>query len=220
MFYGLTWYSRAKGYHRAWGALGFLSFLGWIILACFPDNSDKDYRAFSMRQVTYCPLCDVSQETTTVSCSQCGFDFSDPRGEEKEAEAEPRHDGTTEVYETQNASETGQTSPTLLHGVEQKVDPPHGVNQEDWVALLLEYDQCYRNREYRKAIKLGQKALRLNPRASEALSMLGNAYDCLGDEMKAAGNSVKAEFFHRRAMEAWRELKGADPRILMPGYHA
>jgi tetratricopeptide (TPR) repeat protein len=230
MFYGLTWYSRAKGYHRAWGFLGLLSFPGWIILACIPDRSDKDYRAFLMRRVKHCPLCDVSQQTATVSCPECGFEFYDPRDEGRKTEAELRHDGTTwlgcnrffskltashlkghrstcKEYETQNGSETEQTFPTLSHGAERKEDSPHRVNQEDWVALRHEYDQCCRKWEYRKAIKLAQKALRLSPKASEAWRMVGNAYGCLGDELEAGGNSVKAEYFHKRATEAWRELK-------------
>ena len=35
---GLGYYARAKGYSMWFGALGFLSCLGWLILALLPDH--------------------------------------------------------------------------------------------------------------------------------------------------------------------------------------
>lgn len=35
---GLSWYAAAKGHHRAWGLMGFLSLIGLIVLACLPDR--------------------------------------------------------------------------------------------------------------------------------------------------------------------------------------
>ena len=32
------YYAKAKGYHGAWGLLGFSGPLGWVILMCFPDR--------------------------------------------------------------------------------------------------------------------------------------------------------------------------------------
>jgi tetratricopeptide (TPR) repeat protein len=192
VFYGLIHFARAKGYHWAWGFLGLLSFVGWIILVCLPDRSDKDYREFQKRQVKYCPLCEVSQQTTTVSCPHCGFDFSNPKTED-----EP------------------QVAPRRKNGHRLKVG-----HHEDWATLLREYDECCRKGEYRKAVKLAQKALKLNPRAPEAWSMMGSSCETLGDEMEAAGNFDKADDYHRMAGEAWREVKRADPRILRPGYYA
>ncbi len=36
---GLYAYAKGKGHHGAWGALGLLSLLGWIVLALMPDKN-------------------------------------------------------------------------------------------------------------------------------------------------------------------------------------
>ena len=36
--YGLCMYAKGKGYNASWGLLGFLTIIGWIILACLPDK--------------------------------------------------------------------------------------------------------------------------------------------------------------------------------------
>ncbi len=38
LMWGLAWYAAAKGHHMAWGLMGFLSFIGLIVLACLPDR--------------------------------------------------------------------------------------------------------------------------------------------------------------------------------------
>ena len=35
---GCTFYAKSKGYHRAWGLLGWFFYLGLLILVIFPDR--------------------------------------------------------------------------------------------------------------------------------------------------------------------------------------
>ena len=35
---GLSWYAAAKGHHKAWGLMGFLSIIGLVVLALLPDR--------------------------------------------------------------------------------------------------------------------------------------------------------------------------------------
>lgn len=38
---GLAYYAKAKGYHPAWGLLGLLSLIGFIVLGVMPDRQRR-----------------------------------------------------------------------------------------------------------------------------------------------------------------------------------
>ena len=38
---GLAYYAKAKGYHPAWGLLGFLSIIEWIVLGLMKDRAKQ-----------------------------------------------------------------------------------------------------------------------------------------------------------------------------------
>ena len=90
---------------------------------------------------------------------------------------------------------------------------------KEWVALAHEAYEYGVRGEYQKSIELAEKALQLNPRASEAWRLIGNAYEFLGDEMKQTGKYEEAENFHKKATMAWNKAKENNPNIIIPGYH-
>lgn len=90
---------------------------------------------------------------------------------------------------------------------------------KNWVLLAHEAYERGKRGEYWKSIELAKKALELNPRASEAWRLIGNAYELLGDEMKQTGKYKKAEEFGEKATMAWDEAKKINPNIIIPGYH-
>lgn len=88
-----------------------------------------------------------------------------------------------------------------------------------WVVLLDEAINYGIEGKYWKSIKMARKALEINPRASEAWRLIGNAYEFLGDEMGQKGKYKKAKDLHRKATQAWNEAKKINPNIKIPGYH-
>jgi tetratricopeptide (TPR) repeat protein len=90
---------------------------------------------------------------------------------------------------------------------------------ETWVALTHKSYKAALKGEYQQSIYLAAKALELNPRASEAWRLIGNAYEFLGDEMEEAREYGQAAEYHRKATEAWDEAKKINPGIKIPGYH-
>lgn len=88
-----------------------------------------------------------------------------------------------------------------------------------WTTLVHESYKYCRKSDYWKSIKLAEKALELNPRASEAWRLIGNAYEFLGDEREESGNLDEAVNFHKKATEAWNKAKEINPEIMIPGYH-
>lgn len=89
----------------------------------------------------------------------------------------------------------------------------------EWILLTHEAYECSKKGEYRKSIELAEKAIGLNPRASEAWRLIGNAYEFLGDEMEKSGGYEQATEYHRKATEAWNKAKEINPKIIIPGYH-
>lgn len=73
----------------------------------------------------------------------------------------------------------------IIYKIEQKIFSDK--KNESWITLVHESYAYGRKGEYQKSIELAQKALKLNPRASEAWRLIGNAYEFLGDEMEEAG---------------------------------
>lgn len=99
-----------------------------------------------------------------------------------------------------------------------------GKKREDgvinnWITLVHESYKYGKKGEYWKSIELAKKALELNPRASEAWRLIGNAYEFLGDEMEQANNYEQVSDFHKKATEAWKKAKEIDPKTIIPGYH-
>jgi len=90
---------------------------------------------------------------------------------------------------------------------------------KNWTLLTHEAYECGKQGEYWKSIKLAEKALELNPRASEAWRLIGNAYEFLGDEMEQNGKCKEAKDFRIKATQAWNEAKKINPNIIIPGYH-
>lgn len=93
------------------------------------------------------------------------------------------------------------------------------ARKENWFALTRRAFKCSRRGEYQRSIELAEKAIKLNPRASEAWRLMGNAYELLGDEMEEKGNYSRAKEYHKKATEAWDEAKKINPRIIIPFYH-
>jgi len=99
---------------------------------------------------------------------------------------------------------------------------------ESWTNLVNESYEYSRNGEYLKSIKIAQKALKLNPRASEAWRLIGNAYEFLSDEMEEATKiqvfNKKQKYeqvteYHKKATEAWDKAKKINPKTVIPDYH-
>ena len=107
------------------------------------------------------------------------------------------------------------------------------MKKESWIILVHESYKYSRKGEYWKSIELAQKALELNPRASEAWRLIGNSYELLGDILIKGGkfprpHSEKSwaifdqygpKEYHRKAAEAWDKAKEINPKIIIPGYH-
>jgi len=64
---------------------------------------------------------------------------------------------------------------------------------KNWVLLTHEAYEYGKRSEYWKSIELAKKALELNPRASGAWRLIGNAYEFLGDEMEQTGKYKEVE---------------------------
>jgi len=89
---------------------------------------------------------------------------------------------------------------------------------EDWVILTHEAYECGMQGEYEKQIQLAEKAIELNPGASEARRLIGNSYEFLGDEAQQTGDCEQAAEYHQKATEAWNRAKEINPKIMVPGY--
>jgi len=88
-----------------------------------------------------------------------------------------------------------------------------------WFNLVRKsYKECIAG-NYFESINLAEKALKINPRASEAYRLIGNSYEFLGDEKQEEGDLEKAREFHRMATEAWDKARKINPLIIIPGYH-
>jgi len=94
-----------------------------------------------------------------------------------------------------------------------------GHRPKEWIVLTHKAYECGTRGEYQKSIEFAEKAIQLNPRASEAYRLIGNAYEFLGDEAEESGDYKKATEFHRKATEAWNKAKEINPHIIIPGYH-
>ncbi|MFZ0035333.1 MAG: tetratricopeptide repeat protein [Sedimentisphaerales bacterium] len=90
---------------------------------------------------------------------------------------------------------------------------------EQWILLTHESYETGRKGDYHKSIELAEKAIELNPRASEAWRLIGNAYELLGDQMEENSNYEQTVEYHKRATEAWKRAKEIDPKIIIPFYH-
>ena len=99
---------------------------------------------------------------------------------------------------------------------------------ESWTNLVHESYEYSRKGEYLKSVKIAQKALKLNPKASEAWRLIGNAYEFLSDEMEEAAKTQvfnkKQKYeqtteYHKKVTEAWDKAKNINPKIIIPGYH-
>jgi len=90
---------------------------------------------------------------------------------------------------------------------------------KEWMALTHKAYKCGVKGEYQKSIELAEKALQLNPRASEAWRLIGNAYEFLGDEAEGNGDYKGAIEYYKRATMAWNKAREINPRIIIPGYH-
>ena len=99
---------------------------------------------------------------------------------------------------------------------------------ESWTNLIRESYEYSTKGEYLKSIKIAQKALKLNPRASEAWRLIGNAYEFLSDEMEEAAKTQvfnkkqkceQATEYHKKATEAWDKAKNINPEIIIPDHH-
>ena len=91
--------------------------------------------------------------------------------------------------------------------------------KQEWIHLVHESYKAGKKGKYQESIYLAQKALELNPRASEAWRLIGNACELLGDEIEKAGEIEKAAELHKNATEAWDKAKEINPKIIIPGYH-
>ena len=93
------------------------------------------------------------------------------------------------------------------------------AGEEDWLALTHRAFKCSRRGEYQRSIELAEKAIKLNPRASEAWRLIGNAYELLGYEVEENRNYDLAREYHKKATEAWDKAKKINPHIVIPFYH-
>lgn len=98
---------------------------------------------------------------------------------------------------------------------------------ESWINLVHESYKYDNKGEYLKSMKLAQKALELNPRASEAWHLIGNAYEHLSHEREVASKTERfnkkekhkqAAEYHKKATEAWDKAKEINPDTVIPGY--
>jgi tetratricopeptide (TPR) repeat protein len=89
----------------------------------------------------------------------------------------------------------------------------------EWMLLTHQAYESGRKGDYQKSIELARKAIELNPRASEAWRLIGNAYEFLGDGAKESGSYDQARDYHKKATDAWNKAKEISPKIVIPGYH-
>lgn len=89
----------------------------------------------------------------------------------------------------------------------------------EWVSLVRKAHEYGQLGEYLKSIKTAQKALKLNPRSSEAFRLIGNAYELMADEQEVEGNNSKADEYRNLAAKYWKEAKEINPNIIIPFYH-
>jgi tetratricopeptide (TPR) repeat protein len=90
---------------------------------------------------------------------------------------------------------------------------------EEWVTLTHQAYESGMKGDYQKSIELARKAIELNPRASEAWRLIGNAYEFLGDEAQESSSYDQAREYHKKATDAWNKAKEISPKIAIPGYH-
>jgi len=90
---------------------------------------------------------------------------------------------------------------------------------KEWIALTNKAQEHGVRGEYYESIELAERAIQLNPRASEAWRLIGNAHEFLGDEAEENNNHERAAEFHRKATEDWDKAKQINPNIMIPGYH-
>jgi len=93
------------------------------------------------------------------------------------------------------------------------------TESKHWVILTHKSYEAAVKGEYWESIYLAQKALELNPRASEAWRLIGNAYEFLGDESEESDQLGQAAEFHKNATQAWDKAKEINPNTIIPGYH-
>lgn len=94
-----------------------------------------------------------------------------------------------------------------------------GDQKQEWRKLVrLSYRKGVSG-EYWESIRHAEDALELNPEASEAYRLMGNAYEFLGDEKEEHGDFDQAREFHNKATEAWDRARDINPGITIPGYH-
>lgn len=98
---------------------------------------------------------------------------------------------------------------------------------KSWIDLVNKSYEYINKGEYLKSIELAQKTLKLNPRASEAWLLIGNAYENLSHEKEVASKTERfnkkemherAVEYHKKATEAWDKAKEINPDIVIPGY--
>jgi len=113
---------------------------------------------------------------------------------------------------------------------------------EEWLLLVHQAYNYSRKGEYWKSIESAEKAIELNPRASESWRLIGNAYELLGDAMMEVsytplGKKIRfprphneeseaiflqcdgPKNYYKKATEAWNKAKEINPEIIIPGYH-
>lgn len=110
-----------------------------------------------------------------------------------------------------------QNSP--IRKVIQGKEKNYEEGERRWAILTHKAYEYGTRGEYQKSIEFAEKAIQLNPRASEAWRLVGNAYEFLGDEMEQNGKHKEAEDFHRKATMAWDKAKKINPSIIISGYH-
>ncbi len=99
-----------------------------------------------------------------------------------------------------------------------KVGKPKVEN--NWITLVKKAYKYSKNRNYWESIELAEKALELNPRASEAHRLIGNAYEMLGLKCEEEGRYEKSIQYRNKATEEWNRAIEINPRIKIPGYHS
>ena len=98
---------------------------------------------------------------------------------------------------------------------------------ESWRNLVHESYKYNNKGEYSKSIELAKRALEINPRASEAWLLLGNAYEHLSQEREIASKTQRfnkkekykqAVEYHKKATEAWDKAKEINSNTVIKGY--
>jgi len=122
-------------------------------------------------------------------------------------------------------------------------------SKQDWIILTHESYKYGKKGEYWKSIESAEKAIELNPRASEAWRLMGNAYELLGDALRDAAiygpfiftrleeigvpsphnektwaifnqlGGLSPDNYYKKATEAWDKAKEINPKIIIPGHH-